>query len=152
MSGGVQLEGYINGGYLLLSVLDYQEELKRVVVTAYAEALAAAAELKKADGCLAWANAGGCIYTPEHPDTRRPNCGGKNIADFECTAAAVSVGAIEEIDAVATASALPPQQCMLSPLNVKCQLCSEVHCGGAVQVPVLQHGRVGSLLRLLTWR
>jgi hypothetical protein len=94
---------------LLLTVLDYQKELQKVVVTAFAEALAAAESLKKADGCLAWANAGGCIYVPKNPNTKRPNCGGQtNLAEFKCTAAAVSVGAIEEIDAVADASALPP--------------------------------------------
>jgi hypothetical protein len=105
----VQLSGYTNGGTLILSVLDYQKELEKVVVTAFAKALAAAANLKKLDGCLAWANAGGCIYTPGKLDTKRPNCGGNNIADFECTAASVSIGAIEKIDAVARASALPLQ-------------------------------------------
>jgi hypothetical protein len=113
----VQLEGYTSGGRLRVSVLDYQEELKKVVVTAFAEALAGAAELKKLDGCLAWANVGGCIYTPEHPDTTRPGCGGDNIAEFECKASAVSVGAIEEIDAVVTASEPPcrPSRACASP-------------------------------------
>jgi hypothetical protein len=106
----MQLEGYTKGGKLLLSVLDYQEELKKVVVTAFAEALAGAAKLKKEDGCLAWANAGGCIYTPDHPETKRPSCGGNNISKFECTAVAVSVGAVEEIDACASASVLLPRQ------------------------------------------
>jgi hypothetical protein len=104
----VQLSGYVSGGSkLFLTVLDYQKELQKVVVTAFAEALAAAANLKKADGCLAWANAGGCIYVPQNPYTKRPNCGAQtNLADFKCNATAVSVGAIQEINAIARASAI----------------------------------------------
>lgn len=56
---------------------------------------AGAAAFKNKDGCLAWVNAGGCIWTPDSPD---PD------ACFECSAKAVSVGAIKEIDALAEAS------------------------------------------------
>ena len=97
----MQLSAYANGGHLILSVKDYEAELKRVVVTAFAEALAGAADYKSNESCAAWVNAGGCIYTPDHPDTVYPDCDG----GFECSAGAVSVGAIEEIDALAEASA-----------------------------------------------
>lgn len=113
----LQLNAYTNGGHLIFSVLDYQRELKEVAVTAFTEALAFAVDLKKADGCLAWANAGGCIYTPEHPDATRPDCGAQdNIVEFECEALAVSAGKIEEIDALAEASAPLPSTCL-----VQCQ-------------------------------
>lgn len=48
------------------------------------------------DKCLAWVNAGGCIWTEDKGD----EC-------FECTAKAVSVGAIKEIDAMVEASTVP---------------------------------------------
>jgi hypothetical protein len=104
----VQLSGYVSGGIALFqSVYSYKEELKKVVVTALADALAAAVTLKNVDGCLAWANAGGCIYVPQNPYTKRPNCGAQtNLADFKCNATAVSVGAIQEINAIARASAI----------------------------------------------
>lgn len=95
------MSAYTNGGTLLLSVLDYKADLKKVVVTAFAEALALAADYKNNEGCLAWTNAGGCIYVSEYPDTVYPNCNGGSI---ECTAGSVSVGAIKEISALAEAS------------------------------------------------
>jgi hypothetical protein len=124
---GMQLEGYANGGHLALKVLDYQEELKKVVVTAFAEALAGAAKLKEKDDCLAWANAGGCIYHPKHPHTKLPKCGGQdNIAEFECSAGAVSFGLIQEIDAIATASA-PPMK-IFAVLIMKLTFLISCHC------------------------
>ena len=97
----MQLSAYANGGHLVFAVKDYEAELKRVVVTAFAEALAGAAEYRNNEDCAAWVNAGGCVYTPDHPDTAYPDCDG----GFECRAGAVSLGAVEEIDALADASA-----------------------------------------------
>lgn len=106
----VQLKAYTGGGgQLIFKVLDYEADVEKVVASAFASTLAAAADLKEEGGCLAWANAGGCIYTPEQPDTVYPNCegceGSDCLANAECTAEAVSVGAIKEIDAIAEASA-----------------------------------------------
>lgn len=95
----MQLNAYTapTGVPLFLSAFDYKEDLEKVVVTAYAQALANAASFKNNNDCLAWVNTEGCIWTPTHED---PNfC-------FECEAVSVSVGVIEEIDAIAEASAL----------------------------------------------
>ena len=65
----MQLSAYTTAGsQLAFQVFDYQSELKKVVVTAFADALALAADYNNKEKCMAWVNAGGCIYTPEHPD------------------------------------------------------------------------------------
>lgn len=69
---------------------------------------AGAAAFKNKDGCLAWVNTGGCIWTPDSPDPE---------ACFVCEAKAVSVGAIKEIDALATASASHPLYFSFVPLS-----------------------------------
>lgn len=48
---------------------------------------------------MAWVNTGGCIWTPDASDPDM--C-------FECTALAVSEGAIKEIDGIAEACAHSP--------------------------------------------
>jgi hypothetical protein len=55
-----------------------------------------AANYHETEGCIAWVNTGGCIYTPDSPDPE---------ACFECVAVAVSEGEIKEIDALAVAGA-----------------------------------------------
>ena len=85
---------------------------------------AGAASYKNSDGCLAWVNTGGCIWTPDSPDPE---------ACFVCEAKAVSVGAIKQIDALAEASA-PPQSCatcfyvflraLFVTLDLSCDTCS----------------------------
>jgi hypothetical protein len=55
-----------------------------------------AASYKGRENCVAFVNAGGCIWTPDSPD---PD------ACFECTALAVSVGKIKEISVLVEASA-----------------------------------------------
>lgn len=92
----MQLDAYSSGEKaVLLSVHDYKTAIEEVVVTAHAEALASAADYKNSEGCMAWVNASGCVGD---------EC-------FECKAGAVSAGAIEEIDAVANASAPPQHAC-----------------------------------------
>lgn len=93
---GFQLEAYTNGGHIAFKVLDFKAEVKKVVAKSFATALAGAASYKNSDGCLAWVNTGGCIWTPDSPDPE---------ACFVCEAKAVSVGAIKQIDALAEASA-----------------------------------------------
>lgn len=98
-SAEAKLDVVSSGGQqAFIAVFDYQEAVKEVVVTAFAEAIAGAAKWKDENSCSAWVNTGGCLYHPDHPDTVAPNC-------FECTAYAVSASDIEEIDAVADAAA-----------------------------------------------
>jgi hypothetical protein len=86
-------------GTLTKSVVAFQSDLKKVVVTAYASALAAAYNYGKESGCVAYVNAGGCIWTPGHPD--------EEFYCADCIAIAYSEGAVDSIDAIATASAPP---------------------------------------------
>jgi hypothetical protein len=87
-------------------VYDFKLAIEQAVAVAFAQALAGAeTHYNGVDACFAWVNAGGCIYTTTHPDAAEPNCDGHNIGSFECTAASVSAGQIEEIDALAEASA-----------------------------------------------
>jgi hypothetical protein len=78
-------------------VTDFQKDVETVVVEAWAIALAAAYNYKTEEGCLAWVNAGGCIWTEGRPDDRT-YCA-------ECTALAYSEGAVDKIDAIAEAGA-----------------------------------------------
>lgn len=96
----MQIDAYSTpgGSPLVLKVFDYQKEIEKVVVTAYAEALARAASYKNTDGCMAFVNTNGCIWSPDNADPE---------ICFECKASSESIGAISEIDAIATASAIP---------------------------------------------
>jgi hypothetical protein len=83
---------------LSVSVSSFQKDVEKVVVTAYAAALADAYNFKKTNGCLAYVNAGGCIWTEGHPDEKF-YCAG-------CEAVAYSEGAVDSKDAVAAAGVL----------------------------------------------
>jgi hypothetical protein len=85
---------------LSVSVSSFQKDVEKVVVTAYAAALADAYNFKKTDGCLAFVNAGGCIWTEGHPDEKN-YCAG-------CVAIAYSDAAIESRDVVAKAGVTLP--------------------------------------------
>jgi hypothetical protein len=82
---------------LTFAVSDFQSDVEKVTVTAFTTALAAAYNYKEENGCLAWVNAGGCIWTEGHPD-ERTYCA-------ECTVITHSVGAVDSIDAIAEACA-----------------------------------------------
>jgi hypothetical protein len=82
---------------LTIAVSDFESDVEKVTVTAYATALAAAYNYKEESGCLAWVNAGGCIWTEGHPN-EQTYCA-------DCTAIAYSVGAVNSIDAIAEACA-----------------------------------------------
>jgi hypothetical protein len=82
-------------GTLAVSVKTLQVDVEAVVAKAYAEALSSAYNYKNEKGCLAFVNAGGCIWTVGHPD-EKTYCAG-------CTAVAYSEGAVESRDAVAKA-------------------------------------------------
>ena len=93
----VQLDLYSNGGNIAAHVYNYAEEIEEAIVTAYAEALAGAANYYDTNSCWAYADSNVCIY-----GTNPPKCAG-------CTASAVSDTYTEEIDAIATAGVpLPP--------------------------------------------
>jgi hypothetical protein len=95
----LQLEGSTSGGgSLVLKVVAFKQALEEAVVEAFAQALAGAHKYQETQGCVAFVNTNGCIWTPEQSDPEF--C-------FECEASAVSVGVIQEIDAIAEASALP---------------------------------------------
>jgi hypothetical protein len=80
---------------IVKSVADYKYDIERVVVTAYAQALADANKYRKSSNCVAWVNAGGCIWT-EGTDDEKYYCAG-------CSAEAYSEGSVSKIDAIATA-------------------------------------------------
>jgi hypothetical protein len=73
----------------------FRTDIEKVVATAYAQALSGAYTYRNANGCVAWVNAGGCIWTQGHPDEKN-YCAG-------CVAKAYSEGAVESSSAVATA-------------------------------------------------
>jgi hypothetical protein len=83
---------------LTITVGDYQADVEKVVVKAWAQALADARDKSKSTGCLAWVNAGGCIWTQGHPDEQH-YCA-------NCTAVGYSAGAVDSIDAIAEAGTL----------------------------------------------
>jgi hypothetical protein len=82
---------------LSISVSSFQKDLEKVVANAYSVALSGAHDYETEKGCVAWVNAGGCIWTEGHPD-ERTYCA-------DCTAYAYSAGAIDSIDAIAEAGA-----------------------------------------------
>jgi hypothetical protein len=82
-------------GTVAVSVSSFQKDVEKVVVTAFAEALADAFNYKNDKGCLAFVNVGGCIWTEGHPD-EKTYCAG-------CVAVAFSEAAVASIDAVASA-------------------------------------------------
>jgi hypothetical protein len=88
---------------LAIEITAFSKDVETVVVTAYAQALSAAHNYGKESGCLAFVNAGGCIWTEGHPD-EKTYCAG-------CTAIGVTEGAVDSISAIADASAPRPCQC-----------------------------------------
>jgi hypothetical protein len=80
---------------ITFAVQDFKSDVEKVVVTAYADALAGAYNYNKEDGCIAWVNAGGCIWTEGHPD--------EQIYCADCSAGALSEGSVDSIDAIAEA-------------------------------------------------
>jgi hypothetical protein len=82
---------------IAIAVSDFESDVEKVTATAYATALAAAYNYQEENGCLAWVNAGGCIWTEGHPD-EQTYCA-------DCTAIAYSVGAVDSINAIAEACA-----------------------------------------------
>jgi hypothetical protein len=82
---------------LSVSVSSFQKDVEKVVATAYSAALAGAYNYNTEKGCIAWVNAGGCIWTEGHPD-EKTYCAG-------CAAVAYSEGAVGSIDAIAEAGA-----------------------------------------------
>jgi hypothetical protein len=82
------------------SVSAFQSDIKKVVVTAYAQALASSYNYGKESGCVAFVNAGGCIWTEGHPE--------EETYCADCIAISYSEGAVDSIDAIAEASAPPP--------------------------------------------
>jgi hypothetical protein len=98
-------------GALTKSVVAFQSDLEKVVVTAYAAALSASYNYGKEYGCIAFVNVGGCIWTEGHPD-EKTYCA-------DCIAIAYSEGAVDSISAIAEASAPP------NPLTSSLGLCIE---------------------------
>jgi hypothetical protein len=99
-SGHLQFEVFTsskNLRELTIAVSEFQSDVEKVTATAYSTALAAAYNYKEENGCLAWVNAGGCIWTEGHPD-EQTYCA-------ECTVITHSVGAVDAIDAIAEACA-----------------------------------------------
>ena len=80
-------------------VSDYAHDIEEAIVTAYAEALAGTATYYNTNACWAWTGVEGCIISEDNPDG---TCA-------SCEASAVGDTFIQEIDAIATASAPPPQ-------------------------------------------
>jgi hypothetical protein len=96
----VQLDVFTSTKQLPLLIVAWDEfkiALEGVAVEAWAEALSAAYNYKNEEGCLAWVNAGGCIWTVGHPE-EQTYCA-------SCVADAYSDGAVDDIDAVASAGA-----------------------------------------------
>jgi hypothetical protein len=55
---------------LTASIKTFQSDIKQDVAAAYAHALVSAYRYRRYNGCLAFVNAGGCIWTEGHPDER----------------------------------------------------------------------------------
>jgi hypothetical protein len=99
-SSSVQLDVFTSTKHLptlIAAVSEVKSVVKGVVVKAWAEALTDAYNYKNKEGCLAWVNAGGCIWTVGHPD-EQTYCA-------SCVARAYSAGAVDKINAVAKAGA-----------------------------------------------
>jgi hypothetical protein len=147
----LQLEAYTapGGKTLALKMVDYKVAIEQAVAVAFAQALAGAETHYNADACFAWVNAGGCIYTTTHPDDVYPNCSGDNIGSFECTAASVSAGQIQEIDAWASVSTTRSRFGLLTSLDpaaVSVDGLQHVICFGAVAETALDLETVDSCL------
>jgi hypothetical protein len=82
---------------LTVSVSNFQKDVERIVATAYAVALGWAYDFKTERGCLAWVNAGGCIWTEGYSELHH--------ACHECVATYYDEGAVSSIDAIAAAGA-----------------------------------------------
>jgi hypothetical protein len=80
---------------LSLAISSFQKDIERVVVTAYAEALADAYNYRNRNGCLAFVNTQGCIWVDGNSDVLYGGCG--------CVAVAYSEGAVESRDIVTEA-------------------------------------------------
>ena len=91
----MQLDLYANGGNVGAYVHNYAEEIEEAIVTAYAEALAGTATYYDTNACWAWVGVEGCIVSEDNP----------NGACASCQADSVGDTFIQEIDAIATASA-----------------------------------------------
>jgi hypothetical protein len=84
---------------LVKAVTDFQADVEAVVVETWAVALADAYNYQNEEGCFAFVNAGGCIWTEGHPD-EQTYCA-------VCTAVSFSDGAVDKIDAIAEAGMVP---------------------------------------------
>jgi hypothetical protein len=81
---------------LKASIITFQKDIEKVVATAYAQALTNAYNYKNNNQCLAFVNAGGCIWSANHTD-ERTYCA-------SCVAVAYSEGAeTESLDAITSA-------------------------------------------------
>jgi hypothetical protein len=78
-----------------VAVTNFQKDVEKVVVEVWATAIADAYNYLNEEGCLAWVNAGGCIWTEGHPD-EQTYCA-------QCTAVSFSEGAVDANDAIAEA-------------------------------------------------
>jgi hypothetical protein len=51
-------------------VVDFKDDVEAAVAASFAPALAAARTYNEENGCVAWVNEGGCIWTEGHPEER----------------------------------------------------------------------------------
>jgi hypothetical protein len=84
-------------GTLIKSVTSFQSDVEGVVARAFAEALVGAFNFATEKLCMAFVNAGGCIWTEGHPD-ERTYCA-------NCVVSGDSTATLESVDGLAEASA-----------------------------------------------
>ena len=131
VSEPLQLDLYSEDGETRAKhVRDYAHAIDVAVVTAYAEALAGAANYYNTNSCWAWADTSSCIY-PDGP------CA-------SCTASAVGDTYISEIDAIATAG-VPPHPlcssccCSLGPIHYKLSMWKTMYVMSLCRIQYFAH-------------